>query len=75
MKNIDYKPKIGDLLFFDASDGPMFGMIVDTQGNVNFPYRVQWVNGGKTIETKNDYRDICYHRSVYLNLRKKNGLQ
>lgn len=69
-----YNPKIGDLLYFNASDGPMFGMIVDTQANVNFPYRVQWVDGQETIETKNDYKDVCYHRRTYLSLRKKHGL-
>ena len=71
---MQYNPKIGDLLYYDASDGPMFGMIIDTHGNVNFPYRVQWVDGQEVIESDNDYRDVCYHRSVYLNLRKKNGL-
>ena len=69
-----YNPKIGDLLYFDAKDGPMFGMIVDIQSNVNFPYRVQWVNGQKTIELINDYKDVCCHRRTYLSLRKKHGL-
>lgn len=72
-----YNPKIGDLLFFDgtAQGGPMFGMVVDIHPDARpYPYRIQWVDGQETIETNNDYKDICYHRRTYLSLRKKNGL-
>lgn len=76
MKSTRHKIKIGDLVYHNLKDDPMFGMIIEDRGVEQFyRYKIEWVGvDGSVLHTTNDATDAAHHRSKYLELRKSLGL-